>query len=113
MKKSNGFTFIEMLVSISIILMLASLAIPIASKIKAERQKLSDTRMFIQLLHDELQHILYDKERKTNDNFTRKVRNRELSFSLYEEGVYQKGCVSWKNAVQKQESHCLYGHTSK
>lgn len=113
MKKNSGFTFIEILVSISIILMLSTIIVPIASKMKAERQKLSDTRVIIQILHDEFQDSLYNKERSAKDNFKRKVRNRDLSFSFFKEGKYQKGCVSWKNAIQKQEEHCLYGYISK
>ena len=62
MKNGKGFTLIEVLVAMSIILMLVATIIPINTFIKIGEEILQDRRDILFTLHDELQDAIWKDE---------------------------------------------------
>lgn len=113
MNNDNGFSYIEILISVSIILMLALLAIPISSKLQIERDVLSDQRQFTQLLHDELQTFIWSSGNTPALHLIRTKKDKEIQISFVPSGHSWKGCATWVNAKHEQEETCLYGIVEK
>lgn len=111
MKNSKGFTLIEVLVAMSIILMLVATIVPINTFIQMEKKVLHDRRVILFTLHDELQDAIWQDEIKQNKQLTINHQTVEFNFSLKNKLI--KGCASWKNEKQKEETVCLYGHSEK
>lgn len=107
MKKNEGFTLIEVLVAMSIVMMLVATIIPINILIKQERKILEDKRTISMRLHDELQKIVFEDMKPQND--TVEIGNKSVYFTFRTEQELQKGCAIWENEKQKEETICLYG----
>jgi len=113
MRNAKGFSFIEILISVSLILFLAALCIPISSKLHIERKILSERRQFTQLLHDELQTFIWSTENSPALHFVRIKKEKEIQISYIPIGNKWKGCATWINAKHEQEESCLYGISEK
>lgn len=104
----KGFTLIEALVAMSVIMMLVMTIIPIDIIIKQERSVLHDRRLIVSMLHDKLQQIIW--ENNTINSSSETVNNKMVTFEYNNEGEFIKGCASWENAKQARETICLYGY---
>jgi type II secretory pathway pseudopilin PulG len=112
LKNSNGFTITEALVSFSIIMVLCITLLPLSSFVSQERNVLSQKRIVIYQLHDELQTALWDG---INENIIQRNVGSvsvTIKFSASEGGVI-KGCATWVNNRKRQEEVCLYGIREK
>ena len=107
MKSNKGFTLIEVLVAMSIIMMLVATIVPIDLLLKQEKKILQDRRIISFYLHDELQEVVLGKAKLKHEQVM--VRNSPVSIEFKAEAEWVKGCARWTNAKQKEESVCLYG----
>lgn len=111
MKNDKGFTLIEALVAMSIIMMLMATIIPIDIFIKQERRTLYERRIIVAYLHDTLQHIVWNHD-DLNSN-VRLVNGKHVTVHYTNEMGLIKGCATWENAKQQKETKCLYGYKRK
>ncbi|MBO1005850.1 prepilin-type N-terminal cleavage/methylation domain-containing protein [Pseudogracilibacillus auburnensis] len=107
MKNNKAFTFIETLVAMSILMMLVVTIIPIHTLMKQERKVLRDRRLIVSKLHDELQHMVWSNEELQHVSITINQRHVNIEFQLENELI--KGCATWENVKQKEETFCLFG----
>ncbi|GAB3791359.1 hypothetical protein [Virgibacillus kimchii] len=113
MKKSNGFSFIEILIAASLLMTFVSIIVPIISLVQTEREVLSERRNFTLKLHDELQSFLWMDDTALPSNFAETLQQKEIEFSFKSENGFVKGCAEWQNAKKENESFCLYGYPKK
>ncbi|WP_188453665.1 type II secretion system protein [Virgibacillus oceani] len=110
MKNNKGFTLIEVLVAFSIIFMIATTLVPIATTLNTELEVLSQRRMLTNRLHDELQDYLWDSEPAIPKTYTERINKKEVLFHFNLENRLIKGCAEWQNVKQSIEKYCLYGY---
>lgn len=109
LKKLNGFTFIEALVAMSIIIMLVATITPIQIILKQEKKQLQDKRKITLHLHDQLQTFIWNEKNLNNKENVEFIYGVSVKFQFMYENEYIKGCASWKNVRNKYEEICLYG----
>lgn len=113
LQNNKGFSLIETLVALSILVTVISTFIPIKSIIMVERDVLHQKQQVINSLHEELQTILVHSDTIPIASYTIHVDKTPVTIRFTEEKSLLKGCAEWKNAKNKQEQSCLYGYQSK
>lgn len=108
----NGFTLIEVIISASIIFLLILVIIPLTSLLHQERKVLSDRRTASYQLHDELQTYLWTSA-ELPQSYSLTVHFVDYNFHFTNEEDLLKGCVTWENVRQTEETLCLYGIPNK
>lgn len=108
LKNNKGFIWIETLISLSIVILLATTIIPIYMTVQQEKRVLHDRTVISFYLYNELNRVLFEEN---NDEWTETVNiaNRTVELTFEEEMEYVKGCVSWENVKRRMENLCLYG----
>lgn len=108
LKNNKGFIWIETLISLSIVILLATTIIPIYMTVQQEKRVLHDRTVISFYLYNELNRVLFEEN---NDEWTETVNiaNRTVELTFEEEMEYVKGCVSWQNVKSRTENLCLYG----
>ncbi|MGJ9456959.1 type II secretion system protein [Oceanobacillus sp. CF4.6] len=109
MQKNSGFTLIEVLIAASILFTTVSTFMPLILIVDAEQKVLSDRRNLASILHDELQHVIWDTPGELPLKFTETLNSIQVRFEFNMEQEFIKGCVAWNNAKQREERLCLYG----
>lgn len=107
--KINGFVWLETMLILSGLLLLALTIIPIYTTLKQEKRIVHERAIIVMQLHDELQKRIYEQAKKPQGKFTIMVEQREVTFRFFEEGDLIKGCAFWQNVKQREEELCLYG----
>ena len=107
MKKSDGFSLVEVIIAMGIIVMLVATALPIHQLLKMEHYRIKQHQLIKLALHDELQEVLHNNEAVRT--YTFEVTAREVQVTFQMEGKYVKGCAEWRNVRDKDEQVCLYG----
>lgn len=114
LKSNNGFTLIEALIGAGILFMTATTILPLSSLINQEEELLHQRRHYANLLHDELQNILWEEDSPHLPyHFVKTDQGTSLGFQFTKEKHLNKGCVKWKNVKEKHEKICLYGSPPK
>lgn len=108
MKKNNGFSFIEVLVAFSIVMMLVLTILPMISLIRQEEAILSDRRYISNRLHDDLQSVIWNTD-PVPSTYSEIIRSNDVRFTFTKEQQFIKGCGYWKNIKKRAEKVCLYG----
>lgn len=109
MESYNGFIWIETLISLHIVLVLMTTAVPIYTSIQKEKEVLKDRSIYSLYLFNELQEVLHDESGAFNQRYEQVIDKRNIVFNFKMEGEYVKGCATWENAKKKSETRCLYG----
>lgn len=107
--KNNGFIWIESLVSLSVIMLLATIIFPVYSSVKKEKRILHDRTVISLFLYDELQRELYYMKLQENRTETITISDCQVTLTFKNEDEYVKGCVTWINVKGRTENFCLYG----
>lgn len=91
--------------------MLVATIIPIQLLLMQEQKILQDRRKISFTLHDRLQDNIINN----NDPFEEysELNNKSVLFLFSNENGLMKGCASWENVKQKQETICFYGYKEK
>lgn len=105
---SNGFIWVETLVSLNIVLIVMTIILPIYTTIQKEKLIIKERSLTTLQLFNELQFALHDAA-EMERSFTKQIDKRQVSFHFSIEDEYVKGCATWKNAKEKNEKLCLYG----
>lgn len=105
----NGFFWIETLVSLSIVMIVVSVIIPLHATIKQEKRVLHDRTIISLYLFDELQNTLFIQSDKSERTQSKNISNRHVTITFNRENELIKGCVNWENVKGRSESLCLYG----
>lgn len=113
LRNSKGFSLIETLVALSILLTVISTFIPIKTTIMMERDILNQEQKVLNTLHEELQVSLWNSGTNTESTYTVNVGNTPVTIRFTVENSLLKGCAEWKNAKNKQQRSCLYGYQAK
>ncbi|MFC4022801.1 Tfp pilus assembly protein FimT/FimU [Oceanobacillus longus] len=93
MQKNNGFTLIEVLIASSILFTTVAVFIPLSFLVDAEQKLLSDRRQLASILHDELQHVIWDTPGELPLKYTETVNSIHARFEFNIEQEFIKGCV--------------------
>src|SRR5690625_2586591 len=109
LKKSNGFIWIETLVSLSIVMLLATTIIPIYTTLQQEKRILHDRSLISLYLYDELQREILEEHHDEIRMEQVNISDRIVTIQFTLENEYIKGCVSWENVKERTENLCLYG----
>lgn len=105
LKNNKGFSFIEVFIATSLIMMVAITFIPISNQLKNERAVLTERQNKISLLQEHLQLlILRDAARIPSESIL-----DNATYTFKEEDEFLKGCVKWINVKHVEEKVCLYG----
>lgn len=91
----RGFTLIEMLVSLSILIMISTFITPTLMEVLIDRKDLSLRNEGSVLLIDQMnQYYTYGK-------FTEEIDSKGVTYAFYKDG--NRMYVTWKNQENKQE----------
>lgn len=111
MLKHNGFTLIEVLVGISILFVVIKVFVPMSILLYKERTLMNEKRAFSSLLHDELQHVIWDETIQIPKIYTKNVNDKILTFEFMKRNnELMIGCVTWINVRNKEEDVCFYAY---
>lgn len=113
MKKYNGFSLIEVLAAFSIVMVLVLTMLPIITLLQQEEKILSDRRHISNVLHDELQSLIWDLPDKLPSPVSKTVRSHDVTFDFSRKKSFIEACGSWKNLQERHEEVCLYGMEEK
>lgn len=102
-KSCNGFTFVEAIVSLALLLFITTALLPLVTHIMVERQNAALKSQAQQLLNDEMSN---------NDRFIEKtvtIRGVVYTVSWTNEGnKIKKACVRWNDYVGRIVERCGY-----
>lgn len=109
---NRGFSSIELLAAFSILMLIMITLLPTVYVLKKEERILSQRRTVHSSLHDHLLGVLH------TDNFHPSAFQEEIGtftvhFTFTRQDHLIKGCASWNNAKQMEETSCLYGYPSE
>ncbi|HLS23852.1 MAG TPA: hypothetical protein VK037_08070 [Pseudogracilibacillus sp.] len=107
MWNSRGFIWVETLLSLQIVLILAITIMPLYSKITTEKDLLHKRTMYSLALYNELKEVVY-KKGMGSYFYEKEIDSSVVTFHFFDESPYIKGCISWTNAKDKKENLCLY-----
>lgn len=113
MLKNKGFTLIEVLIALSVLLSAVAVIIPTITLLHHEKHVLSDRRAIAFHLHDEMQPFLWEDPNSSPSIFTEEIQKKQVTFQFKPENEYIKGCASWKNVKNIKETFCFYGLPQK
>lgn len=103
LKGNKGFTLLESMVAISLLLSVTITIIPSLSHIRMLQKELSIERHTLSTLHDELNIVRQESlPVEKNDEIYPKI-----TYQFTKEENLIKGCVKWENS---NEAMCLYKH---
>lgn|SRR5690625_1804958 len=108
----NGFTLVEVLISSSIIFLFITIIFPLITLLYQEQKVLSDRRMITDQLHDELQQYIW-LDSNLPQTYFKTIHSTKIHFHFTTEEEFIKGCVTWENVRQTEETFCLYGLSKK
>jgi prepilin-type N-terminal cleavage/methylation domain-containing protein len=115
LRNNNGFTLIEVLITVSILLGVVITVIPLLQLLRLEGETLKDRRYMNQELFDELQSFLWSPGRPLPQSHHTTFQGNGMiavyHFTLERDLI--KGCVEWTNVKEKRETICLYGVPKK
>jgi|GEM_PF-1931830 len=111
LKNDNGFSLIEALVAMSILMVLVATVIPIDSLIRSERKTLEDKRHISFELHDKMQNIIWEDEISPSHSI--EINNRVVSFEFSETAGLVQGCARWSDKNEEQKEICLFGYKER
>ena len=100
---------IETLVTATLILTATITLVPLISQLNSEQKALSEKRDLANELHDRLQPFLWNETTDLPQTDYDEKGKTEAKFSFESYSDYIKGCVYWKNALQREEEFCLFG----
>src|SRR5690625_2769848 len=110
LRNCSGFTYIEMLISFTIIVTIVTVTIPLMTILNKERLILSERREIAYKLHDKLIESIWKNEYK-NEVMT--INNKKVKLTFHPEDELIKGCANWDNVKKQKETICLYGYPEK
>src|SRR5699024_5827546 len=93
-RKNNGFSLIENLDAMSIIMMLVGTILPVYQLIHKEEKNLEENLLVQSRLHDILRKEHQIKRLPTV--FHETVNHKKVDIKVTQEEEWQKGCASWK-----------------
>jgi len=112
LKKSKGFSVIEVLVAFSIVMMLVFTILPIVTLIRQEETILSDRRYISNRLHDKFQSIIWGTS-SFDPIHEEVIRSNRVEFTFENHHLTIKGCAHWENIKERDEKVCLHGVKEK
>lgn len=110
---NKGFSLIESLVAVTLLMVMISTLIPITNTLIHEREVLHQKRLIGNQLHDELQPHLWDGQNRIPIKYSKKFNATTLNYKFSTENKLLKGCVTWENVKNKTNQICLYGYSAK
>ncbi|WP_010530981.1 type II secretion system protein [Lentibacillus jeotgali] len=113
MTNSNGFSMIEALVAASLLMVIITTLIPLASLLLNERESLQQKQNISSELHHQLQPFLREEQPSLPHHLFKTVDGTKAEFQFTNEGKLLKGCARWKNANERKGQFCLYGYPEK
>lgn len=113
LSKSDGFSLTEVLIASGILMVVITTLVPIITLLNTEKSILSDRRIIVNQLHDQLQPFLWDDSVNPPSFFTETIQYKLVTYNFTMRNEFIKGCVSWENAKKIKESICLYGIPQK
>ncbi|GAA0602519.1 hypothetical protein GCM10009001_19340 [Virgibacillus siamensis] len=113
MQNTKGFSLIETLVALSILVTVITTFIPIKTTIMLHRDILHQKQEILNSLHEELQFSLQNNVSDPIKPYTVHVDNTPVAIHFTVEESLLKGCAEWKNVKNKQQQSCLYGYQTK
>lgn len=102
----NGFTFIEALVSLNIIIFISLTVAPLLTLVMQERVNA--------LLKRDVAYVLYeDLLYRANGNdgtmyYEKTLQQTNVQFTFQLENKHMRGCANWENKKKRKETFCLY-----
>lgn len=109
LRECNGFIWLETLVAFSLVMLVATIIIPIYSTVLQEKTIIYERTIISLYLFEELQRFIYDESLNKNRSYQVNVANRRVTVTFKTENEFIKGCVSWRNVKERTEKRCLYG----
>lgn len=106
----KGFTLIETLVSLSIVMVILTTFLPINTLLLQHQKDLSNKRIISSLLHDELQKVIYTKRKIPSKPKRKELEGIEVTIEFMAENKLIKGCARWDNIKNEREKVCLFGY---
>lgn len=110
----KGFTLYEVAAAAAILFTAISIVLPSVSLLAKERQAMQHKIHIANKLHDDLElRINKSQKHGAADKYTIKLDEKQVDFVFTASHSQLKGCATWKNAKNKQETFCLYGYLAE
>ncbi|MFZ0368078.1 MAG: prepilin-type N-terminal cleavage/methylation domain-containing protein [Halobacillus sp.] len=110
MKNSSGFTLVETITALSLLLCLIIFLLPSLSHIRLLQKDLANERIAISYLHEELHTLSYTTTKLPSTH----LGYQEVPFQIQfvEKSNLVEGCITWKTHLEKIKEVCLYAKDS-
>lgn len=109
LKNTNGFTFVEALVGLNIVLVILFTVSMVVNTVYYERMILYERRTISSTLHDELQSFIYGSNTLPSKK-TEKINHTKVTVQFHNlTDRYIEACATWNNIKKREEEVCLYG----
>ncbi|MGP4067742.1 prepilin-type N-terminal cleavage/methylation domain-containing protein [Halobacillus sp. B29] len=110
MKNSSGFTLVETITALSLLLCLITFLLPSLSHIRLLQKDLANERIAISYLHEELHSLSYTKPHLPSVHLGYEESPFQIQF--VEKSNLVEGCITWKTHLRKIKKVCLYAKDS-
>lgn len=112
LKKTDGFSLVENLFAMSIMMMLVGTILPIFQLVHKEEANLQEKLLVQSRLHD----ILVEDKEQLDDLpilYHEEINHKTIKLKIEEEKDWKKGCASWKDENNRTDKVCLYAVLDK
>src|SRR5690554_6650517 len=102
----NGFTFIEALVSLNIIIFISLTVAPLSTLVMQERVNALLKRDVVHMLYEDLLYRANGND--ATMHYEKSIQQTNVQFTFQLENEYMRGCANWENKKTRKETFCLY-----
>lgn len=108
-KNNKGFSLVEMLVALIVVVTVVATTIPIFTLIQTERKQLEDKRKIMSVLHEQLNDYIWHGK-IIEVQFVQIINGKKINIIISSKNNIIEGCVTYQNERHKDETICLYGY---
>ena len=107
MKNSDGFSLVEVIISLMILSMTIAVIIPALNMVFTERKTIREERVAEEMIHRIYMEFFYEGVRYREEKII--FENTEYNLKIRDEARFTYLCVSWEGVNRREYERCLSG----
>lgn len=106
MRNDNGFTLIEVLAALAILMMTTATAVPVLIQVYQERQAIREEQQAFEALSNHIQLVLLGEEAPVDQTIERNGLSYEIIWHDANQESTAKACISWTGSHERRVERC-------